>query len=206
MKVFNLINRHNNNTYSSNAYYIRGEWNTLEDVNTLIDVGRDPILFTELEKLNTGVGKTRVEKVLLTHGHYDHCSNLSKIFDLWHPQVYALSRSIANVTDIVREDMNIRIGDREAVVIICPGHSSDSVCFYIPDEKVLFSGDNQLVNIGPGNYQSDFIKSLEKISMLDIRTIYPGHGEPIVKDCNKKIRESLRLLIGENMLNRQNGL
>lgn len=190
MKVFNLT-RHCT-TYSSNAYYIRGEWNTLNDVNTLIDTGRDPVFFRELETLHTGFGKTRVEKVLLTHNHYDHCSNLNEIIQRWHPKVYAFSHSLFNVTDLLYDNMSIRIGDVDAVVIACPGHSTDSVCYYVPAEKALFSGDNQLINVSQGNYHEDFILSLEKIASLNVQVIYPGHGKPIFADCNAKIRTSLK--------------
>ncbi len=191
MKLYNLTE--NSSTYTSNAYFIRGEWNTLNDCNTLIDAGRDPVLFDEIQKISTGVGKRRIDKVLLSHNHYDHTGNLKKIIEKWQPRVYAFTKSLATVTDIVKDGDIIKVGDTETIVIACPGHSSDSVCFYCPVEKILFSGDTQLTNLREGSYQMEYLQCLEKIAGLDVQTIYPGHGQPIVTNCNRKIKESLRI-------------
>ncbi|MBN2279754.1 MAG: MBL fold metallo-hydrolase [Candidatus Marinimicrobia bacterium] len=190
MKVINLTKQ--NTTYTSNAYFIRGDWNTLEDKNALIDTGRDPVLFHELDNLYTGVGKTKIERVLLTHGHYDHTGNLKEILTRWNPEVFAYSESLQVPAIKINDGDNIRIGDRIARVIACPGHSSDSVCFYVSEERALFSGDTQLTNLKDVKYDESFYTCLEKISQLDVQIIYPGHGRPITQECNLKIRESLK--------------
>jgi len=201
MKIFNLTKNHS--TYTSNAYFVRGDWNTLQDINTLIDTGRDPVLFDTLDHIYTGVGKSRIERVLLTHNHYDHTGNLKEIIKRWNPEVYAFSKSINAETKIIRDGEYIRIGDQNAMVIACPGHSSDSVCFYVPSEKILFSGDTQLTNIPKANYPENFKKCIEKISMLNIKIIYPGHGDPISDECNKKLKESLKIVNNNNSNNIQ---
>lgn len=190
MKVFNLTK--NNTTYTSNAYYIRGTWNTLSDINTLIDTGRDEVFFDEIERIYTGVGKTRVERVLLTHSHYDHTGNLPRIIENWNPEVYAMSKSLSGVTNLIKGGNEIQIGDTKAIVIACPRHSSDSVCYYLPNEKVLFSGDTQVVNLPIVHYDESFLIFLEKIAHCNVQVIYPGHGEPITENCNAKIHESLK--------------
>ncbi len=192
MKIYNLTQ--NSRTYTSNAYFIRGEWNTLGDINTLIDAGRDPVLFSELEKISTGVGKTKIETVLLTHNHYDHVTNLVKIRKRWNPKVYAASKSVPGVTNLIKDGEVIRIADQHGIAIACPGHSSDSVCFYVPNERVLFAGDTQLTNLSDGNYEPGFAKCLEKISKYNVHAIYPGHGQPITENCNQKIAESLKVI------------
>ncbi len=65
--------------YTSNVYLLTGDWNCIQDVNTLVDVGRDPSVIDEIYQASTGVGKTKVEKVILTHNHYDHTSLLPQI-------------------------------------------------------------------------------------------------------------------------------
>jgi len=192
VKIYNLTR--NSTTYTSNAYFIRGEWNTLRDVNTLIDVGRDPVLFSELEKISTGVGKTKIERVLLTHSHYDHVTNLGEIRKRWSPKVYAASRSVPGITKLIRDGEMIRIADQHVIAIACPGHSSDSVCFYSPNDRILFAGDTQLTNLSNGNYEPGFARCLEKISQYNVQAIYPGHGQPITENCNKKIAESLKVI------------
>ena len=77
-------------------------------------------------------------------------------------------------------------------VIPTPGHTPGSVCFYLPKEKALFTGDTLFAN-GVGrtdlSYSSekDLIASLKKLSKLPPETkIYPGHEE-----CGIKLKEAL---------------
>ena len=65
MKVDNLTSH--NKVYTSNVYLLTGNWNTLSDLNTLIDVGRDPSILEKIDSASTGVGKQRVEPVSYTH-------------------------------------------------------------------------------------------------------------------------------------------
>ncbi len=77
-------------------------------------------------------------------------------------------------------------------VIHTPGHTAGSICVYEPEQRILFSGDNMIKHITPNplvdirkyglrnsDYQSlpTFLKSLDKISKLDVRYVFPGHGE-----------------------------
>ena len=77
-------------------------------------------------------------------------------------------------------------------VIHTPGHTAGSICLYEPQQKILFSGDNMIKHITPNplvdirkyglrnsDYQSlpTFLKSLDKISKLDVRYVFSGHGE-----------------------------
>ncbi|MEA1943993.1 MAG: MBL fold metallo-hydrolase, partial [Euryarchaeota archaeon] len=69
MKVLNLTS--DSKMYTSNVYLITGTWNAIDDLNTLVDVGRDPSVIEKINNASTGVGKKRVEQVVLTHSHYD---------------------------------------------------------------------------------------------------------------------------------------
>ena len=77
-------------------------------------------------------------------------------------------------------------------VIHTPGHTAGSICVYEPEQRILFSGDNMIKHITPNplvdirkyglrnsDYQSlpTFLKSLDKISKLDVHYVFPGHGE-----------------------------
>ncbi|MBW2031379.1 MAG: hypothetical protein JRJ31_20155 [Deltaproteobacteria bacterium] len=39
MRIVNLTS--DSNTYTSNVYLLLGDWRAMDDVNTLVDVGRD---------------------------------------------------------------------------------------------------------------------------------------------------------------------
>ena len=191
MKIFNLTE--NSKIYTSNVYLILGTWNTLEDVNTLVDVGRDPLVLEKIKEINTGVGKRRVEQVILTHCHYDHTSNLPLICETYNPIVSAFSSSLKGVDHLLKNEEKLKIGDRMFEVIHTPCHTNDSICLYCEEDGVLFTGDTPVsIEKDSGTYEEKFIHALEKISRRYISRIYQGHGEPIFDSCNERIKLSLR--------------
>lgn len=190
MKVLNLTS--NSKIYTSNAYLITGDWNSIEDVNTLIDVGRDPLAIDVIYNAPTGVGKKRIEQVILTHSHYDHASLLPKIVELFNPKVHAYSEALENVTHRLKGGEVLKVGDKIFDVIYSPGHSNDSVCLYCEEEKVLFAGDTPVViSSADCSYDASFITALETLCRKDVNTIYFGHGPPVYKGGNKLLRTSL---------------
>jgi glyoxylase-like metal-dependent hydrolase (beta-lactamase superfamily II) len=79
-------------------------------------------------------------------------------------------------------------------VIHTPGHTAGSVCLYETRHKILFSGDHIIKHITPNpllevrrwrlrqpDYLSlkEYFHSLDKLLELDVRFVYPGHGEHI---------------------------
>lgn len=179
--------------YTSNVYLITGTWNAIEDINTLIDVGRDPAVIEKINVASTGIGKKRIEQVALTHSHYDHASLLPVIREEYSPKVYAFSRSLDGVDCLLKDGDILKMGDREFEVIYSPGHSNDSICLFCEEDKVLFVGDSPVVGLeDSGSHESGFVKALEKICRRDVRSIYYGHGNPLFDHCNRRIRESLK--------------
>ena len=193
MRVTNLTE--NSGVYTSNVYLVRGTWNTMDDVNTLVDVGRDVRVIQALHEAATGVGKKILEQVVLTHSHYDHCEMLPDIMSEFSPEVYAASSSLKLVDKILKNHQMIRIGDMDFEVIMCDAHSSDSVCLYSAESGVLFSGDTPLVIQNPGTeYTMEFLNILKQLVGRGITTIYPGHGAPIVGNCNELLRTTIKVL------------
>jgi len=178
--------------YSCSSYLILGEWNRLQDVNTLIDAGVDGFVLEEIAGLSTGIGKRAVEQMVLTHGHFDHCAGAKAVKERYHCPVLGFSDQ--DVIDQTLYDGQIlRCGDRDFEVIHTPGHSSDSICLYCPEQKVLFSGDTPLFIKTPGgSYTESFITALEKIARRSISIVYPGHGSPISGKIDERIRNSLQ--------------
>lgn len=189
MKVICL--RGNNKIYCCNAYLVLGSWNRLEDVNTLVDVGADGYIINEIEKISTGVGKRPVERVVLTHGHFDHAGGLRAIIERYNPEVYTFAK-IEGANKILSNGQILRMGDRDFEVIHTPGHSNDSICLYCVEERVLFSGDTPLNIRKPGgSYQEVFVNSIEKIARQKIETIFSGHDSPVTENVEEMIRKTL---------------
>ncbi len=101
-------------------------------------------------------------------------------------------------TFLLREGpLQFRAGDGlNAEVLITPGHTPGSACLYLPDLKVLVSGDV----VFPGSIgRTDFVggsmsqmrQSIARLSQLDVEYILPGHssmGEALVSGKDNVVR------------------
>lgn len=192
MKVSNLTR--GSKTYTSNVYLVRGDWNTLDDINTLVDVGRDESVLEKLEQASTGVGKRRVEQVVLTHCHYDHASLLPKIVELYKPRVWAYTPQ-DDTTGKLKGGEILRLGDTYFDVIHVPGHSHDSICLASRTARAAFTGDMPLVvNAENAGYDREFEEGFKRLLTYDIEIIYPGHGSPIIESKSRVLARSLETL------------
>ena len=70
MRIYPL--KSSSSVYTCNSYLILGDWNRLEDINCLVDVGTDGSIAEEIRGMSTGFGKRPVERVICTHNHFDH--------------------------------------------------------------------------------------------------------------------------------------
>lgn len=199
MKVINLSQK--NHVYSCNTYLVLGDWNTLDDVNTIIDPGRDAAVLDILLQASTGVGKRRVEQILVTHSHYDHVSLIPTLKSLYNPAVWAGTAFSPDVDWLLGDGQVLRVGDLEFEALYTPGHSNDSYCFYCPHEHAIFSGDTTLlVQSCDGTYEKGYVDALRKISQLDVQTIYPGHGPVFHENCHSMINNSLKNVLNSRII------
>lgn len=184
------------NIYTSNVYLVRSIKNSIQDLNTLIDVGRDPNIIKKIYNESTGVGKKKIDQVVLTHSHYDHSNLLPLIRKTFNPVVFAYSSFLKGVDRLLENGDFLTIGDKVFEIIHTPGHSSDSITLYCRDERIMFTGDTQIIiYTKEGSYSKEFVESMKRISRCNIKTIYPGHGKPIATNCNEKIKLSLKNIL-----------
>lgn len=178
--------------YTCRSYLILGEWNLLSDVNTLIDPGTDGSVIDEIEKLSTGCGKIPVEKIILTHNHFDHAAGVDALKERYGSRVYAWNEG-KNVDELLREGQMISAGEGQLQAMHTPGHSSDSICLYNSFQRILFSGDTQLrIRSAGGVYAPEYVETLRRLSCLRINVIYSGHDEPIYQNAEEIIRKTLQ--------------
>ncbi len=165
-------------TYSCRSYLALGDWNRLCDVNTLIDAGGDASIVDEIDRISTGVGKRAVERVILTHGHFDHRGAIDELTRRWAPEVCAFAPA-PGVTRVLRHGELLPVGDTTGCILHTPGHSADSVCLFVPSARTLFCGDTPLRIRSPGGvYGREFVRALEHLTTLPIELVYFGHDDP----------------------------
>jgi len=191
MKIINLAEGHT--TYTSNAYLVTGDYNKLDNINALIDTGRDPIVIENLLKMPKGIGKNRVELVVITHCHYDHKELLPQIKEMFNPTVYAYSTE-CDCDKTLKNGDKIKLGDGTFEVLHLCGHTEDSIGLYCEEKGILFSGDAPMKIMSSNNEYIDeekFLSTLFFLACNRLDTIYPGHGPPISNEHQSWIIESL---------------
>jgi len=189
MKVIQL--KRSDKVYSCNSYLILGDWNRLEDMNTVIDPGTDGFVLDEIEHLSTGCGKVAVEQVILTHNHFDHSGGVMALKKRYGSRVLAFANG-PGVDRLLRDGQFIKAGDEMFEVLHTPGHSSDSICLYAPAAKTLFSGDTVVRIRSPGDvYTQEYLDGLVKLACRKILKIYSGHDEPMTCLARETILETV---------------
>lgn len=139
----------------------------------------------------------------LTHAHIDHVLGLAHIYEKYglrprvhpgekavyesNPQVAAmygllLSALPSPVYDLKEGDV-IPFGESSLKLILAPGHSPASICFYCAGENLLVGGDVLFRDsIGrtdlPGGDHATLLRSIrEQVYTLPKSTeVWPGHG------------------------------
>lgn len=167
----------------------------------LIDPGGD------LDKLKDAIARSgvTVEKILLTHGHADHCGQagmLAKELGLpvegpheddrfWISRLeddgprFQMHCEIFEPDRWLRDGDTVSFGEVEMQVIHCPGHTPGHVVFFHPQTKfafvgdVLFHGSIGRTDFPMSNHQ-DLIDAITgKLWPLGNEvTFVPGHGQP----------------------------
>lgn len=143
------------------------------------------------------------ERILLTHGHFDHTLGLEATARCWGLDVWLHPADREQLTQsgewcrqlglaftpytgrlrVLADGDVLSFGESSLTVIATPGHTQGGVCFYNANEGVLFSGDTLFAgSIGrtdhPGGDYDQLIESIgRKILPLDGDvSVLPGHG------------------------------
>ena len=178
-----------------------------EKTAIVIDPGAEAeVIMAELESRGLAL-----QKILLTHGHFDHIGAAAALKEKYGAQVYIstvdeelLDDKVKSVAYIMPEipfhpveaDVRIKEGDvisqgsMKISVMETPGHTAGSVCFIIDD--CIFTGDTLFHGtIGRTDHFSGDtpteIQSVKRLAALDKNyRLYCGHGSDTDLDTERK--------------------
>jgi len=123
----------------------------------------------------------RISVTLLTHGHPDHAAGAPAFRRLAGGRVLAADPAYGDPLGARVETGGLRVD-----VIPTPGHSPDSVSFFLPADNTVLTGDHVLgrgttVVEHPEGRMAHYLESLERVRSLHASALLPGHG-PVVDD------------------------
>ncbi|GAA3986828.1 MBL fold metallo-hydrolase [Streptomyces marokkonensis] len=133
----------------------------------------------------------RVALTLLTHGHPDHAEGAARFAELTRTNVRALDPALRLGDEGLAAGDVIGVGGLELRVVPTPGHTADSLCFHLPADQAVLTGDTILgrgttVVAHPDGRLGDYLDSLRRLRSLTaddgVHTVLPGHG-PVLEDA-----------------------
>lgn len=193
-----------------------------ENTYILYDETKDCIIidpgcydYEEKQELKNFIENKQLKPVRLlnTHCHIDHVLGNKFIADTYKlqlelhlmeipllravtaygPQYGIYPEAVPEPTLLIKEGTIIKFGNTSLKVILTPGHSPGSLCFYCEADKKIVSGDVLFqMSIGrsdlPGGDYNQLIKSIKEnlFDLPDDVTVYPGHGPTTTIGFEKK--------------------
>ena len=167
----------------TNTYLLAG------DAPVLIDTGAGvPAYETAFRSALAKCGLNHLEAVLVTHGHQDHVGGVEQMRRIFpEARVRKMPRPAAEplgAFEPLQDGEKVMANGFAIQAIFTPGHAVDHLCFYLEDERILFSGDlilgtgTTVIPVDVGDMTA-YLASLRRLLELDIREIHPGHG-PVI--------------------------
>ena len=155
--------------------------------------------------------------ILLTHGHFDHCMAVPRLKeaypeiqviigkdDLKYLQDSTLNLSVPFTGEAFTCDADRTVEDGEILDILgtkmqciqVPGHTPGGICYYFPEQHLLFDGDTLFSgSVGrtdfPGGSQDALMNGIRtKLFTLPEETlVFPGHDRATT--IKKEIAENM---------------
>ncbi len=179
--------------HSSNVYVLAG------DYLTLVDPGNDYTIFGEMERL--GYNLLDIRKVVLTHGHRDHCMGVFEmlrfppIAENKHVEIIMHAGGPQEFKNLITEagfpptelvgGETLELSGFKWEVIHTPGHTIDGICLYHEPTGTVISGDMALadamadVDKAAGGRLDQYLYGLKQLMQKQIVHLLPGHGVPV---------------------------
>ena len=143
------------------------------------------------------LGRPHIAAILITHGHGDHIGGLDRLQEVLACPVRCHPKLAPVLAERLGADCVIPLRSRELIptgggvslrALFTPGHEDDHICYYLPADKALFSGDNILGNSSTSvRNLTQYMASLELMARQNPAILCPGHGQ-VIYDGAARIR------------------
>jgi glyoxylase-like metal-dependent hydrolase (beta-lactamase superfamily II) len=158
------------------------------DEVAVIDPGPD--VAKHVESIVGAAMRDRVRWVLLTHTHPDHWPAAERIRKRTGALVGAFGKFPK--ADEVKLHLDLELNDGDTIdgtefrleALHTPGHAPNHLCFFLDEERALFTGDHILngtttvINPQRGGDMVQYLASLERLRKIKrLAKILPGHGD-----------------------------
>lgn len=142
--------------------------------------------------------KAEIALAAITHHHADHSGNLKWVREGYGAEIVAPKQAVPLLKGkLPRGGLNL-LADGQVFdlgpgvklrAMFTPGHSVDSVCYYLEEQGVLFTGDTLLGSSTTTVHDlGDYRRSLKLLLELpNLKVICPGHG-PLVHDPRERLQ------------------
>jgi len=142
-----------------------------------IDAPDGPALLAALQKAGRNL-----TAVLVTHYHYDHIDGLALLKRETGAKIFGPAAEAAQISPLdigLQDEQKFTSGAFTFKIIATPGHTLGEICYYLPQQYRVFTGDC-LFSLGCGRiFEGDaamMYHSLQKLAALPPQTqIYCGH-------------------------------
>ncbi|HUZ76565.1 MAG TPA: MBL fold metallo-hydrolase [Chloroflexota bacterium] len=87
-------------------------------------------------------------------------------------------------TRLFDKEMTLNVGKHTFQIVHMPGHTGPQTSVIVPEEGVVFTGDNVFYKCKTFIQEADpweWLAALDQLAALDVETIVPGHGEVCTK-------------------------
>jgi len=142
--------------------------------------------------------RERVRWVLLTHTHPDHAPGTKRLVKETGAEVLAFTKKPKDgevIPDrVIGEGATIEGTEFGLEVLHTPGHAPDHLCFFLEEERVLFTGDTVLdgmysvVSPTRGGDMAVYVETLERLEKMRLSRLCPGHGD-VIDEPKVRIRD-----------------
>jgi glyoxylase-like metal-dependent hydrolase (beta-lactamase superfamily II) len=90
-------------------------------------------------------------------------------------------------------EMTLKIGKKNLIILLTPGHSADGISVFVEEDRVLFAGDAFMAipQLNESHYQQS-IDVIRKIGDMGLENIVQGHGDIILRgEIEEAVQENI---------------